>query len=210
MYIFDDDAEISEECLETFFPTCLDYLDRNPNVATLTTDVYDTVVGERPLPLSQNLVVDGLPAVYTFHGNTAFIRRSVFTSPLFMDIKYGGEEPMVSMTAMDKGYIGVFMPHVRTIHMPANKWAGNNIERFTLCHISNIYMTKKLLYPKICLPILSLAFKKRLKNSGIKDKALINEFKQTRKNFAKTQKGIKKIKLRTVIKSYKLFGLSTF
>lgn len=210
MYIFDDDAEIAEECLNTFFPSCLDYLDRNPNVATLTTEVQDDVFGERPLPLAKNYTVDGLPAVYMFHGNTAFIRRSCFSSPLFMNVNYGCEEPPAAMAAMDKGYIGVFNPNVHTVHMPMNKWAGDNMQTFAMRHISNTLMLKKKIYPVVCYPMLWLAYKKRLKNSGIKDKALIKEFKQTRKTFAKTQKGVKKVKLRTVIKAYKLFGLSVF
>ena len=210
MYIFDDDAEISEEYRGCFFTKCIEYLDRNPKVATLTTNVYDDIVGERKPAYARSMTVDGLPCVYTFHGNTAFIRCSVFESPLFMNIKYGGEEGMVSMTALDKGYVGVYMDEVCTHHMPINKWTGKNMERICIQLISNIYMMKRVLYPKVCAPLLRAAFKSRLKKNGVTDKELIKEFEAVRKEFWKNTSDVKRIKLSTVIGAYKEFGLTVF
>ena len=47
VYFFDDDAEIPAQLYGTFFVSSVDYLDNNPKVALLTTEIEDSVFGER-------------------------------------------------------------------------------------------------------------------------------------------------------------------
>ena len=64
-------------------------------------------------------------------------------------------------------------------------------------------------YPLICKPILYAVYLLRLYRYRLEDKKLIDEFKVKRKEFCKANK-LEKIKLKTVIKSFKNFGMTTF
>ena len=211
-YIFflDDDAEISEACKETFFTQTLSYLDRNPKVASLTTEIVDKVFGDRPVVTSKTVVVDSLKSAYSFHEGTVFFRRNAFSSPLYMNIMYGSEHLSVSSFARDRGFYNVFEPSVYIDHKPmVNKWKNEDKERTNLQCISNIYMIKKVCYPRICAPILYAAYKQRLKKNGVSSKELLNEFKLKRKQFYKENR-VKRIRISTVVRSYKEFGLTVF
>lgn len=155
VYFLDDDAEISEECYKTFFMSTVDYLDKNPSVATLTTKIQDEVFGKREV-FHSALSINGLSCVYTFQGGTVFVRKSCFKSPLFMNIMYGNEEIPISMDALNRGFYNVYNPDIWINHYPkVNKWI-NDKDRINVQGASNIYMFKKMQYPFICRPILYL------------------------------------------------------
>lgn len=208
VYFLDDDAEISEECYKTFFMSTVDYLDKNPSVATLTTHIHDEVFGKREVAFSPTLSVDGLKCVYTFHGGTVFIRKDCFSSPLFVNIIYGNEEIPLSMSALDSGYYNVYNPNIFINHYPKNKWA-TDMSKLVVQGINNIYAFKKMQYPFICKPILYTVYLLRLRRYQLSDKKLVAEYKRIRKDFCKANK-LEKIKLKTVIKSFKNFGMTTF
>ncbi len=210
IYFYDDDAEIPQECRETFFVKSIDFMDANPTVAVLTTNVVDEVFGARDIPTAKNRTVGGLGCVYTFHGGTSFARRSCFQSPMFMNIMYANEEIAVAMGAFDKGYCIAYMPDIYIDHKPKiNKWNEANKARVDMQGISNIYAIKRLLYPRICTAVLYAAYRMRISKCGIKDKALVKEFKAKRKGFMK-EYSLKRVKLKTVLDAYREFGLSVF
>ena len=209
VYFLDDDAEISEECYKTFFMSTIEYLDRNPSVATLTTHIHDAVFGERVVATSTTLAVNGLKCVYTFQGGTVFVRKSCFKSPLFMNIMYGNEEIPISMDALNRGFYNVYNPDIWINHYPkVNKWITDK-DRINVQGASNIYMFKKMQYPIICKPVLYAVYLLRLLRYRLQDKTIIKEFRKIRKDFCKENK-ISKIKIKTIIKSFKNFGMTTF
>ena len=211
-YIFflDDDAEIAEDCRKTFFTKTLSYLDRNSNVASLTTEIVDKVFGNRYVATSKTVVIDSLPSAYSFHEGSVFFRKSAFSSPLYMNIAYGGEHLSVSGFARDRGFYNVYDRSVYIDHKPiVNKWNGANKERTNVQCISNIYMIKKVCYPHVCAPLLYAAFKMRLKKNGVASSEFLAEFKLKRKQFYRETR-VKRIRLVTVLKAYREFGLTVF
>lgn len=210
VYFFDDDAEIPKGLQDTFFVSSIEFLDRNPKVALLTTDIKDEVYGERILTTARHQMVESLKCSYTFNGGTTFARKSCFESPMFMNIMYGNEEIAVSMGALDRGYCSVYFSDLYILHNPkVNKWTGCDAERLNLQSISNTYAIKKVLYPSILLPLLHLAYLQRLKKHNIKDKKQIREHKDKRREFCKNNRA-KKIGLGTVVNAYREFGLTVF
>lgn len=210
IYFFDDDAVIPEAQRGTFFGSAIGFMDSNPSVALLTTDIEDKVFGRRRMAEAKTLTVGGLRCVFSFHGGSVFARRESFSSPMFMNIMYGNEEIAVSMGALDRGLYTVYMSDIYMEHRPAvNKWSGGDKERLNMQGISNIYAIKRLIYPSVFAPVLYAAYKKRLKNSGITDRALIGEFTEKRKEFMSRHR-MKRVALGTVVRAYAEFGLSVF
>ena len=210
IYFFDDDAVIPEAQRDVFFTRAIGFMDANPSVALLTTDIDDKVFGRREMASAKTLAVGGLKCVFSFHGGSTFARRECFSSPMFMNIMYGNEEIAVSMNVLDRGLRTVYMPDIYMEHRPiVNKWNGGDKDRLNMQGISNIYAIKKMIYPAVFEPLLYMAYKKRIKNNGITDKALISEFNGKRKAFMKAHK-IGKVSVGTVITAYKEFGLTVF
>lgn len=196
--------------LLTFFTESIEFMDRNPNVALLTTDVEDKVFGRREIASARSMRVEDFKCVMTFHGGTTFARRSCFSSPMFMNIMYGNEEIAVSSYVYDKGFCIVYIPHLYIEHKPmVNKWNESNIEFLNIQGISNIYMIKKMICPVICRPLLYAAYIMRLKKNSIADRNLINEFRKKRKAFCRNN-CMKKIRFNTVVKMFKEFGIKVF
>lgn len=211
-YIFflDDDAEISADCRDTFFTKTLDYMDRNPSVWALTTEIVDKVCGVRHVTTSRTVVTDGLKSAYSFHEGTVFFRAELLPSPLYMDIKYGSEHLSVSTLMRDRGYLIAFDPTVYIDHNPiVDKWRGTDRVNIVIQGVSNAYMIKRVCYPRIFAPVLWAAYRKRLRNSGITSPELLRKFKDIRRDFYRKTR-VKKIRLKTVIRSYREFGLAVF
>ncbi len=210
VFFLDDDAEIHEDCYETFFMKSIAYLDKNTKVASLTTNIIDTVFGERKSVVAKSEEIDSLKSVYTFHEGTVFFRKKCFSQPLYLDIMYGSEGLYVSTNVRNNGFYNVYDPMIFIKHNPKiDKWHNSEKDRLNMQGISNIYGIKKMLYPTVFLPVLYMVFLLRIKRNGIKDKKLIAEFKQKRNKFCKEQ-CLDKIKIKTVIKAYKQFGMTVF
>ncbi len=211
-YIFflDDDAEISKDCRETFFTKSLSYLDRNSKVSSLTTEIVDKVFGDRPVAESKTTEIDSLKSAYTFHEGTVFFRKSAFSSPLYLDIIYGGENLSVSIGIRDRGGYIVYDPSIYIDHNPrVDKWRNQDAERLAAQTISNVYAIKKMCYPVVFAPLLYFAYKKRLQKNSVKNRVILSEMKSSRKKLYKKNK-VNKTKISTVIKSYCEFGLTVF
>lgn len=209
IYLLDDDAEISEECYESFFVQSLEYMDRNHNVMTLTTRIEDRVYGKRIPILSKSMKIDGLPCAYLFQGGSTFLRRDYFFSPLFMNIMYGHEEVPVSMAVWDAGKSNVYMTDIFVNHLPkVNKWKIDQ-DKINVHGISNIYAIKSMLYPSVFRIPLFLVYRMRLRRYHIKDKTLLMEEEKARKAFMAENK-IKKIRFISVIRAFREFGVTVF
>lgn len=210
LFFLDDDAQISEGSREVFFTKSLAYMDKNQKVATLTTNIIDKVIGERQVKQAKKLCVDGLRCAYTFQEGTVFMRKSAFSSPLFMNIMYGAESLSVSTRLWDEGYYSVYDPDIYIDHMPQiDKWHGERKEQIAMLGVNNLYIIKKVMYPRIFTPILWLTYKLRMYRHQLKDRALIQTFRQKNREFYRENK-IRRVKMGSVLKCFREFGLTTF
>lgn len=212
VYFLDDDAVISEESRETFFVDTLNYLEKNKNVASLTTRIYDEMlVSDREVEASDKTKIDGLPIIFKYLGGSHFLRRGYFEKPLYFSIKYGCEEYAPAIQTQSKGYYHVFDEHVYIVHKPkVNKWIKGTAsqEYVESCGCAVRYATKRMLYPVIFLPLLWAGYERRCQKylsqyPGAKKKtdALVKEIMRSNKT--------KKISIMCVIKLVKEFGLTT-
>lgn len=209
VYFLDDDAEIPLECNKTFFSKSLSYMDRNPDVMSLTTKIEDEVFGKRVPHYAKTLKKDGLPCVYLFQGGSTFLRRSFFESPLFMEIMYGNEEIPVSMYVLDSGYYNVYMEEIFINHLPkVDKWKING-DRLKSLGVNNTYAIKTLMYPSIFRFPLFVVYKMRMRRYQIKNRELLQEEKKAQKQFVAKNK-LRKIRCSTVMKAFFEFGATVF
>lgn len=211
VYFLDDDAVIAEESRGTFFVDTVDYLDKNKNVASLTTRIYDELLAyNREVEYSKKTKVSGLPIVFKFLGGSHFLRRAYFEKPLYFDIKYGCEEYAPSIKAQDKGYFHVYDDHVYIIHKPkVNKWIkGTSSQEYVeSCACAARYATKRMLYPSIFLPLLWLAYERRCYK-------YLRQYPDAKKRTDELVKEIfrnnksEKVSISSVIKCVREFGLT--
>lgn len=211
VYFLDDDAVISEDSKDMFFIDTLEYLDKNPNVASLTTRIYDEMlVADREVEVSNKTMVSGLPVVFKFLGGSHFLRSSVFEKPLYFNIKYGCEEYAPSIKSQNEGFYHVFDEHVCIIHKPSvNKWivGTQNQQYVESCGCAARYATKKMLYPIVFLPLLWAAYKMRCYKylrcyPGAKKKTNLMVREIVKNN------SCEKISCKTVVGFIKEFGLT--
>ena len=94
------------------------------------------------------------------------MRRSFYKEPPYLPNKYGYEEIPPSLRAMNAGKVNAFCPSLLIIHKPAvNKWDFNDEKNHELLvkGIALPYAIKSMMYPKVALPFLKLAAKRRMK-----------------------------------------------
>lgn len=210
VYFLDDDAIISANSRETFFTKSLQYLDENPSAATLTTFIDDKVFGNRSVVTSKTETLGGLKTSFTFHGGSVFVRKAAFSSPLFLNIMYGKEEVSLSMDARDRGYCNVYDPTISIDHLPmVDKWHTSDQDAMNMCGAANLYAIRKLQYPWVFLPLLYMAYRLRIHRYRLKDKRWIKIYRKKNREFCKAH-SLKKVKIRTVLKSVCEFGATTF
>jgi hypothetical protein len=187
-------------------------MDKNKNVASMTTRIYDEMlVCDRGVDISSKTQIDGLPTVFKYLGGSHFLRSEYFDNPLYLDIKYGSEEYAPSIKTQDKGFWHVFDDHIYIIHKPkVNKWINGtaNYEYAYSSAFAAQYATKRLLYPRIFFPLLWAAYNRRCQKylscyPGAKKKTnkMVREIMSSSKE--------KKISCRCVIRLVREFGLTT-
>lgn len=213
VYFLDDDAIISPDCKDEFFTTSIDYMDNNTNVASVTTQIYDELLGySRTEDFSDKVQIDGKPVMFKYLGGSHFLRKEYFDSPLYFNIKYGSEEYAPSIIAMNKGFYHVFNKDISIIHKPArNKWVdgSSDMRDVQIRYVAIIYATKKLLYPMIFQPILYLGYKKRSKMYLSMYPGATKDARKMVREIIKENK-CKKIRVMSVIKMFKTFGMTAF
>lgn len=211
-YSLDDDAVIDKGCKD-FFTRAIEILDKNTEIVTLTTQIYDTAWKSNRLDETSAKLSSDLYECKMFCGGSHFLRRSFFTSEPYFSNNYGYEEIPSSLYVADAGLQNVFCSSIRIIHMPRiNKWNHSDEKNHTLlineCVLQ--YAIKKSVYPKIILPILYMAYLARcnryLKQIPDWRKRANDLYKQTEDS----TKMLRRIQLKTVASLYKKFGNEIF
>lgn len=212
-YMLDDDAVIDVEKNVDFFVRAISYMDNNPQVATLTSQIYDTAWEKDRVELGGPVFTKGLHKCLVFCGGSHFLRKAFYIETPYLPNKYGFEEIPPSLRAMNAGMINAFCPDLYIIHKPAvNKWNYDDEKNHALLikGIAIPYAIKKMMYPRIFLPMLFLAYTCRFHK-------YLNAIPNARKLGEKIIREMlvqypvdHRIKFRTVIKIIKDFGLSTF
>ena len=209
VYFLDDDAIISPKCRETFFTQSIAYLDAHPQVASLSTQIEDTVMGYARMRMeSKKHLIGGLPVLFFYLGGSQFLRRECFDQPLCFNIIYGLEECAPSICAVDKGYYNVCSQTAWIIHRPPiDKWAEESKHRrgILIAAVAIGCATKHILYPRIFYPVVWLAYQLRCirhlrKYPGAKKEANAVVKQVIRENPRK------KVRVRTVLWMYRMFG----
>lgn len=209
VYFLDDDAVIAPESYDRFFVDSLQFLDTHPQVASMTTQVYDELCGyERTQLASKTHQVGGLPRMFFYLGLSHFLRKSSFDSPLYFPIRYGAEEYAPSIRAADRGYFHVYEEKLRIIHKPkVNKWVEGSayMRNIIISGAAVIYATKKLLYPRVFHPVLYLGYRLRCR----KHMAAYPGAKKEADAMARriiAENPCKRVRFGTVIRLYRTFG----
>lgn len=213
VYFLDDDAVISDDSKKLFFTKSLDLFYNFPEIASLTTDIYDELLKYNRECATTKKKIANLPITFYYLGGSHFLRKEYFDTPLYFNIKYGSEEYAPSIKVQDKGYYNVFDKSLCVVHKPkVNKWVNGteSMKNILINGSANIYATKRILYPSIFRPLLWMGYLLRLFKHLKKYPGAINEASTVAKKLVKENKGIRKIRYSTVIKLYKEFGVSIF
>lgn len=212
LYFLDDDAVIAEECGDIFFAKPIEFLDKNKNIASVTTQIKDIAFQGNRNDSQSKYKIDGKSLTFKYLGGSHFLRKSAFESPLYFPIQYGSEEFAPSIITHDKGFYHVYFDDIYIIHKPkVNKWIDGtaNMEYVLCCGTAVAHATKLILYPNLFRPILNLAHHRRCKMYLEKYNGAIQKCNDMVKEIVKNNPH-KKIRVSTVMKMYKRFGLTVF
>ena len=200
-YFLDDDAVIADGSKEQFFTKSLTIFENNPEVASLTTNIYDEALKCDRDIYKTGIKVAGLPITFSYLGGSHFLRKEYFDLPLYLNIKYGNEEDYPAIVAQDKGYFNV-----------VNKWVDGteNMKNVLINITANVYATKRILYPLVVRPLLWAGYMARCLKYLRPYNGAIAAANKAVKKLVKENKGSKKIKFKTVIRFLKQYGLSAF
>lgn len=211
VYFLDDDAYI-DKSNPSFFLQAISYLDKNPLIATLTSQIYDLMWKSNRVSDSGPELTKGLQLRFLFCGGSHFLRKSFWgnNEPYFPN-KYGYEEIMPSLRVADAGYLNAFAQDLLVIHNPqVNKWNFDD-EKNAMIVINELVCQKAMkskLYPRFFSPMLTLSYWVRSKKYLTKERkkkadeilvAMENQYEYGHR-----------IKFSTVIRLLYIFGLSVF
>lgn len=211
VYGLDDDSVVSDTNPD-FFQKAIKIFEENPKVVTIAAQVYDTAWQQNRQAIAGKKIGDGIYSCKMFCGGAHFLRKSFFKKSPYFQNKYGYEELPPCLIAYDSGMQNAYCPELLAIHKPKiNKWVftdkRNNDMLVSECAFP--YSIKKMMYPLVFRPILYVAFKKRC-SKYLKDKALKKQAKDLVREAIKIYKIDYKLKVTTVIKLYKEFGMGVF
>lgn len=212
IYFLDDDAIIHPDCKDRFFLDSVQYMDEHTTVASLTTRIEDEIFGLSRTNTTQSKKIGGKPISMLYCGGSHFLRKSCFSSPLYFELQYGSEEYLPSIRAINQGLYHVIDNEISIIHKPkVNKWVDGTerMKNILIKGAANVYATKKLLYPLIFHPILKLGYLRRCKMYLSSYPGAKKESDAIVRHLVKTNK-VKKVKMATVIRMYRDFGLTVF
>lgn len=209
VYVLDDDAVIDDNDND-FFLKAIDILEKNPNYATLTTQIYDTAWKDNRLQCNNLKVSDNIYECFMPCGGSHFFRRSDFINPVYYPNKYGYEEIAVAVQAYIKGRINVFCSDLRIIHKPRiNKWIVKDNRQHFINDFASQYAIKKVLYPKFVSSLLWIAYKTRYYRY-LHGSELSVQGAEIIKGLIEIGSGFKRIDVPTFIHLVRKFGLSIF
>ena len=211
IYFLDDDAYI-ESTNNEFFTKAINYLETNPSIVTLTTQIYDLVWKANRVSNFGPTYKDKLKLLYMFCGGSHFLRKSFWIdSKPYFPTKYGYEEILPSLRVADAGYVNAFAEDLLVIHNPqVNKWDFDDEKNadIVINELVSLKVMKSKLYPRIFYPILSLSYFVR----SIKYLTPASK-KEANRLIASMNSRLtcgKKIRASTVIKLFGNFGFSIF
>lgn len=211
VYFLDDDAYIDKQN-PSFFLQAIAYLDDNPLIATLTSQIYDLMWKANRVSESGPKFKEGLKLHFMFCGGSHFLRKSFWENeePYFPN-KYGYEEIMPSLRVADAGCLNVFATDLLVIHNPqVNKWNFDD-EKNAMIVINELVCQKVMktkLYPRLFSPILTLSYWVRAKKYLTKERK--NKADELIDLMENQYEYGKRIKILTVFKLWHKFGLSIF
>lgn len=210
IYFLDDDAYIDKN-QKHFFDKAISILDHNPEIVTLTTQIYDLIWKANRVSINNPILYDGLQKCYMVCGGSHFLRSSFWEGKEpFFNNKYGYEELQPSLRGYDAGKLSVTYTSLRVIHNPLiNKWdySADKNKDIIVGDLINQLVIKKSIYPYICIPIVYIAFVLRfIKFLSIKDVLLCKEKAKHMNNYDFG----KRIKIKTLIHLYTDFGFTVF
>lgn len=203
VYFLDDDAVISPDSYDAFFKAPIELFEKDATIASITTRIYDEMWGcDRAVRRSKKSIKEPIPEIFMYLGGSHFLRRKYYESPLYLDFKYGMEELLPSIITIDKGLKNCYFHQIKILHQPRkNKWKSDAREKkgLDMGYNINSYLSKKLVYPSVCLPILYVSFLCRtIRYFGLN----INMWRETFRELSLQKKHIiskaKKVKTRTV------------
>lgn len=211
VYFLDDDAVIAEESRDSFFIKPLEYMESHPEVASLSTNIYDEIFGYKRTDDMKKRAYGNLEEVFLYLGGSHFLRKSSFDEPLYYNIRYGAEECAPSIITANRGYVHVYDKSLRIIHKPKqNKWSGKNnnlLSEIMAPAVAVPYATKQCLYPRIFSPILFFAYRRRIKNHLRGEEKSKKEANRIVTEIIKDNT-YKKIKTVTVLRLLRKFGVT--
>lgn len=213
VYGMDDDAIIDSDNNPDFFMKAINRMDNYPRIATLATQIFDEMWNENRQKISGNEVYPGIYQCRMFCGGSHFLRRDIFQFPPYLSNRYGYEELPPSLMVYDMKYINAFCPDLLSIHQPTfNKWDytdKRNLEQLIM-ECSSPYVIKLKMYPRIFYPALWAANECRCyrylpKGSGNKKKVK-DQIKQAKQSY----KIEYTLRVNTIFRMIRDFGLATF
>lgn len=211
-YSLDDDAVISENN-KNFFLDAIETFNNNPDIITLTTQIYDEAWGKNRVEKGGKKVSDNCHKCLVFCGGSHFLRKAFFSDVPYIANKYGYEELLPSFKVYDSGKINVFCDNLLVVHKPkVNKWDYTDEKNHELLakDCSLPYAIKKMMYPRLFRLILFFGYKVRCKKYLSKIKGGKRRANQIVKETVKNYHVDYKMRGKSVIKMYKEFGKSVF
>lgn len=212
IYVLDDDA-IIDAANADFFQKAISQFETHPEIVTLTTQIYDTAWQNNRINVSAGTVFDHLLPCYMFCGGSHFMRKAFFKSAPYLGNKYGFEELVPSLLVADAQCVNAVCSELRVIHKPLiDKWnrQDNRYDGIVVNECAVKYAIKKMMYPRMFSPVLRLAYEARcrkhlrdISEGKIEADRIVRE---TMTLYAINQR----IKIKTVIRLWKQFGLSVF
>ncbi len=210
VYFLDDDAVVAPESYDSFFIAPMSSFHSDPLIASITTRIYDELLErDRDVMLSKSNVGTSLPEIFMYLGGSHFLRKQYFEQPLYLDFKYGMEELLPSIYAIDNGFKNCYYHNALVFHQPRrNKWESGSNERDGIVADYNVnnYVSKKLIYPVFYVPVLYLSFWGRtLRGFGCNFrmwKESISKLKERRPILSKEAKKVRTATVRAILKNY--------
>lgn len=214
VYMLDDDAYIDVAQGKGFFTQCVEILEQNPRIMTLTTQIYDTAWEQNRVETLGKPCADGVYELPMFLGGSHFLRRDFFEHPPYLDNLYGYEELPPSLAVLDARGVNGFCPSLRVIHQPRKdkRDLSNDTNRQLLAKgFALMYQIKKDLYPKLFSPVLWLAYRGRCERHLKGDKTLRKQGQTLAEHtLASCPVAYKKIHCSTVVRMFVKFGKRIF
>lgn len=201
-YFLDDDAIIAPSSRESFFVEPLRLFEKYAEVASITTRIYDELIGEdRTVFYSKKNHLKEMSDIFMYLGGSHFLRKCVFSKPLYLDIKYGMEEIVPSVQCMNLGMYNCYLPTISIIHQPkVNKWVNDSqvAKSIAMTYNVNVLCSKKLLYPLCLHPILYVFFYLRnFKHFGLDLHSHLQAIRLSKK-FSNKDYSVESVQLKTI------------